>query len=85
MKLGDHMMFVQLQLSTASGGQGTQTNRSQCTVDAKEKAASTGPVFNSAALAELGHNLSQKLREFSQLSTHQKVRSLFICQDITER
>lgn len=78
MKLGDHMMFVQLQLSTASCSQGTQTNRSQCTVDAKEKAAPTGPVFNSAALAELGHNLSQKLREFSQLSTHQKVGAFYL-------
>ncbi|XP_014784599.2 midnolin-B [Octopus bimaculoides] len=75
MKLGDHMMFVQLQLSTSSCTQRSQTKHAQCSAETKDKGSSVavGPVFNSTALAELGHNLSQKLRELSKLSTHPRV------------
>ncbi|XP_046578147.1 midnolin-like [Haliotis rubra] len=78
MRLGDHMMFVQLQLSTSqcvsrrSRGHATPTMSTPPT-------SPTHPVFpNSAAitrasLAAASRNLSQKLRELTRLTGHAKV------------
>ncbi|XP_050401834.2 midnolin-B [Patella vulgata] len=81
MRVGDHMMFVQLQLSTSqcAGRRSRQTIKSMAT----QPSASTGHALfppatpiSPASLAEASRNLSQKLQELStEKNKHQNLET----------